>query len=57
MDSKTHLPVRITTQDKSKNVTTVDFKNTKTNEKVNAKVFVIDRIPGYQYTVKPLGQK
>jgi len=54
IDRATHLPVQIRSREKSKNVTTVVFKDTKTNAAVAADVFDVPRRIGWETVRQPL---
>jgi len=54
IDAKTHLPVKIRSRAKNKDVTTVTFKNIRTNEDVSPSVFRIPRRLGWQVIRRPL---
>ncbi len=50
----THVPVKIISTDKSKNVTTVLFKNIQPNTKLGPEVFLIPRPAGWELVIKTL---
>ncbi len=53
IDAKTHLPVKLTTRDKKKKITTVEMKDVKTNVAVDfRKMFHIPRPAGYTHKVE-----
>ena len=54
IEPKTSLPVKIRSRDKSRNVTTVTFKNVKTNLKLPADTFRIPRKLGWEVHRRPL---
>jgi hypothetical protein len=54
IDRKTHLPVKVKSRDDSRNITTVVFKDVRTNRKEDEKLFVIPKKPGWQRVVRPL---
>ncbi len=54
VDAATHLPVRIISHDRSKNITTVNFKDVRSNEKLEDALFEMPRPLGWTVTVKPL---
>ena len=55
VDRKTALPVRIVSDDR-KNTSTVDFRNVKTDVEVKGETFLLPRPPGWELTVKRLGE-
>jgi len=54
IDRTTHLPVKLKSRDKSRNDTTVTFKNIQTNKAVPASVFRIPRKLGWETIRRPL---
>jgi len=54
IDRGTNLPVKIVSEDTSKNVTTVVFKDIKTDVKLDKGMFDLPRPFGWQVEVKPL---
>jgi len=54
VDPKTHLPVKIVSLDTSKNVTTVEFRDIRTNPKLADAIFSLPRPLGWTVTVKRL---
>lgn len=49
VDAKQHLPVKIVSRDRNKDITTVVFKKTETNVKLDKDVFYPPRKSGWQY--------
>jgi len=56
IDPQTHLPVRLVSRDKNKKVTTVAFKNVRTNVDVDPGLFHMPRPAGWNYRVERLDQ-
>jgi len=56
VDTKTHLPVKIVSRDKSQNLTTVTFAKVDTGVKPDAKIFRIPKPFGWKLVIKPLRQ-
>ena len=56
IDAKTHLPVKLKSYDKNKNLTTATFKDIQTNQAVKEDVFRVPRPAGYETIRRPLGQ-
>jgi len=54
IDRESHLPVKIKSRDKTRNITTVEFKNVRTNRDVPADVFRIPRRAGWETIRRPL---
>ena len=54
--TKTHLPVKIVSRDKSRNLTTVTFAKVDTGIKPEAKIFRIPKPFGWKLVIKPLRQ-
>ncbi len=50
----THLPVRIRSRDKNKNLTTVTFSDIRTNKEVDPDVFTLPRRLGWETVRRPL---
>jgi hypothetical protein len=57
VDRATYLPVKIRSRDKNKDVTTVVFKGIQTNKEVDAKLFEIPTMIGWEKFVRPLKQE
>lgn len=55
VNPQTNLPVRLVSEDKSENVTTVTFDKIETGKEVDAKLFVFQRPTGYEMNITPLG--
>jgi len=56
VDRRKHLPVKIISADRNKNVTTVVFRNIRTGMKLSEKMFHMPRPIGWQYHVEPLAE-
>lgn len=54
IDRSTHLPVKIVSRDKSKNITTVIFQNVQGGVKISKNIFQLPRQRGWKVIVKPL---
>jgi hypothetical protein len=54
IDRKTDLPIRVVSKDKSKNVTTVNFRNIETNVKFKDSEFLLRKPFGWKMRVEPL---
>lgn len=53
---KTNLPVKIRVRDENRNVKTVTFKNTKTDPKIDKKLFDVPKPAGFELIVQRLEQ-
>jgi outer membrane lipoprotein-sorting protein len=53
---KTNLPVKIRVRDANKNIKTVTFKNTKTDPKIDKKLFDVPKPAGFELIVQRLGE-
>jgi len=56
IDDKTHLPVRIVSKDKKRNLTTASFKNVQTDKQLADEMFHMARPAGWQLKVERLGE-
>jgi len=57
IDAKTYLPVRLKSRDKNKAVTTVTFKDIRTNKAVDENFFRIPHPIGYEVVRRPLDRQ
>jgi len=57
IDAKTYLPVRLKSRDKNKAVTTVTFKDIRTNKAVDENFFRIPHPIGYEVIRRPLDRQ
>jgi len=56
IDGETHLPVRIVSKDKKRNLTTASFKNVRTDKQLADDIFHMARPAGWQLKVERLGE-